>query len=89
MGEVESVIVATAADIRLSAEYIDGRWHVECLDTLDNVKETAVWDYKTVGAVLFLMAGVGEEEEVDQELTELMYKIAEPAIRNWKIRPIP
>lgn len=81
-----------AADIRLVAHLQeDGMWFVECGDTLSNKTITAVWPYKVIGACLFLLAGTGEEEGTDPELTQLMYAIVEPCIKDWppELRPIP
>jgi hypothetical protein len=88
----EAEVVFIGADIAFEAVYdVNGLWNVHCIGW-ENVETSATgWTTKQVGAVLFLMVGCGEEGGVDEELTELMYKIAEPLIKDWpkECRPIP
>jgi hypothetical protein len=83
-----------AEDITLAADWEGDpsvHWHILVKDALSGDERTASWTYQELGAVLYLMAGTGEDDRTDQELTALMYGIAEPLFKDWppSVRPIP
>lgn len=87
-------IMFEAEDITLAAEWCGDptvHWHVAVKDALSGKEMSASWSYQELGAVLYLMAGTGEDDRTDQELVSLMYAIAEPLVKDWpqEVRPIP
>lgn len=87
-------LIFIAEDTKLTASFTgEGgpHWHVEVSDMMSGKHQFAAWNYQQLGAVLYLMAGTGEDERTDQELTAIMYSIAEPLFEGWlpELRPIP
>jgi hypothetical protein len=87
-------IMFTAEDISLAAEWVGDpsvHWHILVKDAFSGQERMATWSYQELGAVLYLMAGTGEDDRTDQELTALMYAIAEPLFKDWpnEVRCIP
>jgi hypothetical protein len=87
-------LMFTAEDITLAAAWEgdpEVHWHIMIKDELSGKHREASWTYQQLGAVLYLMAGTGEDERTDKELTALMYSVAEPLFKGWppELRPIP
>lgn len=87
-------ITFVAEDTTLVAEWCgdpEVHWHIIVRDALSGKERQDSWTYQELGAVLYLMAGTGEDERTDKELTAVMYSIAEPLFKGWpaELRPIP
>lgn len=70
-----------------TAERLERDWRVSFVE--EGSEASGDFTDAEFGALMALMAGYGEDDHRDPEVTTKLYKIVEPKIVGWAVRPIP
>lgn len=85
------VLEDTILSANESHDKAKGDWHIRCVDVFSGKSAEAYWSCYQLAAVTALAHGFGEHNGCDEAATEVLYKIARDAIKDWpkEVRPIP